>query len=321
MISNKIQRNISLLLLVLFVGFCFWLLYKHYNALIDYFYALNWHHFVLICIAHTAFVALGGLAFAKLCQVKNYHTKWYEWLGLSFFANFFNQLLPYRPGLVIRYAYLKRNYHISLKDYLNINFIFFIFITLAALLFFLFGFMYIPTEIKNKFVQFNISATSLFWGFIILLFTAATVLYIYTVYHNTQNRHFWHNLKRMFFSENILSFFSIILMQLFLTLGFYLCFYSLNIQLPFFEVVCISGAVSLSMILPITPGNLGIIEWLMGTLTLWWYDDFTLGLATALIYRAALLISASIGCCIFFLVLADKIPNKEQFKNWNKQVR
>lgn len=312
---------LSKIFLIVFVTICIFLLYQHFQPLKEYFVSTQWRFVFIMIIAQAFFVMLGGLTFSLLCQAKNIQTLWYEWMGLAFFSNFLNQLLPYRPGLVIRYVYLKRNYHIAIKHYITINFYFFLIFTLVGCLFCGVGFIFLPHDIKMKFVEYNLTNTHILVA-LTLLFTALALLQlIITIIKAPETKNAIMHIKHALLSANVKGFIVMIFAHLFLSTGFICAFWAFNMPIPPIEAIFISGAVSLSILFPITPGNVGVLEPIIGALTHWWYGDFSLGLAVCLLYRAALLVSASIGCSIFFIALADKIPSRKQIKNWTNQVR
>lgn len=295
------------------------LLYRNITTLKSYVLEFNWNYIVLLILLHAGITILSGLAFSMLCRNKGYSTKWFEWMGLSFFANFANQILPYRPGIFIRYAYLKKNYAIKLKTYVYLNFIFFTFVIISALICLLLGYFLLEQGSKSDlnflekyFAQYGVIGLTFFFCFI-------CVSYFYNIYKKNLRQPFF--LSNALFGPHFKGFILILLVHLLLSYQFYFGFKSLGLEIPFTNALCISGLVSLSLIVPISPGNLGVIESLMGLLTSWWYNDFALGLATALLYRTTLLMSSCAGSIFFYIILIKKIPSLRQYKTWSKQVR
>ena len=320
MTRHPLYKTFSWLLFVSFTCLCLWYLWSYFHDIIDYFTSIRWHYTFSIFLAHIVFILCGGLTFAKLCQAKRYNTHWHEWGGLAFFANFINQLLPYRPGILLRYIYLKRHYQMCIRDYLSLNFFFFVLMLICGCLFFVLGFIYLPVPIREKFSALHISTTFVVWSAAVICSTLIMMHFIITIVSNRNLDAIFKRAKLLLSSKGLHGFLTMLAAHMALCISFYSAFAALDIPIPLTEAIFISGTVSISMIFPITPGNVGVIESLVGMLTLWWYGDFGRGVAVCLLYRAVLFISSSCGCMLFFYLLADKIPSLYEIKNWSKQA-
>jgi uncharacterized membrane protein YbhN (UPF0104 family) len=308
--NKNIIKKILITIIIFVSGF---ILYKHSNQLVYYSKNISWRYAFNICFFQALFLSFAGLAFALLCKTKVNNATWSEWIGLSFIANLLNQILPYRPGLIVRYLYLNKNHQLKLRDYVSINLLFFLFISLIGFIFFSIGMFFLPIDIKNQLTtQYSLPNNYLPITLLIIVFITASVFLFKRFIKKTY--------KRIFNKQNFKSILNILFMHISLALSFYFCFKALNYPVPFIDTVCITGAVTVASIISLTPGNIGVIETLLGSLTLWWYSDFSIGLAAAIIYRGSNFFSSSIGSGLFFFKLADKIPSRKQIKNWNNQV-
>ncbi len=69
------------------------------------------------------------------------------------------------------------------------------------------------------------------------------------------------------------------------------------------------------MIFPITPGNIGVLETLVGTLTQMMYHDFSLGFSVTALFRATQWIPSIVLGTSFSLLLAGSfIPNLKNIR-------
>lgn len=216
------------------------------------------------------YIALGGRAFDELCRPYQIHLRFKDWFGLSFIASFVNQLLPYRPGMAVRYFYLRQHYGMTLPQF-SVVMIIYLLLTL------LFGAAFTATGwfIPDLPVDYYFTLKVAFYvgGGITFLFILAAILKKWFI-------RFYHQPASI-----ILSGLWLCIMQGIAASLIYLSFLALAAPLPLLHCLFLSGILSITMILPLTPGNIGVLETLMGSFTLMMYNNFSLGFSAIALLR------------------------------------
>ena len=298
-------RKIFKWLATLFV-FCFvmWVIYQHHTELMTIFQRLALPSLGLVLLFQITILALGGMAFNLLCIALDYHVHWRDWLGLSYVASFLNQLLPYRPGLAFRFIYLKRYYLFKTSDFIGITFFIFIILAGAALTLAL-----ISTIMGNLPKQLNgnlLPAIGIF-----TLFLSALALIKWFAKSKGTPLKGTHALTKIMHHPILIliSTISTISALLFGGLAFYTIFIDIDLALPFLHCVFLISLFSISMLIPITPGNIGVTESIIGAMTQMLYGDFTQGFAAVALYRLGqFTVSLCIGGPLLgYFVICNKI--------------
>lgn len=103
-------------------------------------------------------------------------------------------------------------------------------------------------------------------------------------------------------------------MQLCLVLSFKLVFFTLGHSLNWFDAVFICGILTWSLIVPITPGNVGLIEAFIGGLTQTLYGQFSLGFSAVFLWRITQLVVGLVMSSGFsWLLFGSLLFTKKQF--------
>lgn len=244
----------------------------------------------LILLLMIPYNALGGYAFNILSRPYNIHIHWIDWIGLSFIASFLNQFLPYRPGIAARFIYLKKHYGMTLSQFSLIMFVYFLLHAFCGLLFFSSGFLIsLPPEFYD-----------------IFYLGSAILLIAFLFYILLKKRLNLHNFINHPFV--LLSAFSIFfVIQLINTCSLYLAFEALHFPFSFVNCLFLNGLLCIAMLFPITPGNIGILETLLGTLTHLMVDNFTIGFSVMALLRATQWIVVLLLGVYFSIKLIGKI--------------
>lgn len=279
-IIRWIKPSIILLVLAgLLIAF-----YQQHEAIFKSFQMVDRGTWLILALLHTPIVALGGLAFYIFTSYQN-KIILLDALGLSFVASGLNQILPYRPGMVYRFAFLRAKYQMTLSLFAAIMMLYLIFTLIIGCLFTVLGWwqgeMY-AIDIKHY-----------FW---VLIFASALLFFACIPSRRAvsleENTHtgVWAKLSIMknnllkpsIVMSNICIF---VVMHLLISCSLLIIFKALQIDVGLYSCIFFAGMLGLSSIIHVTPGNLGVSEGLMASLTHALYQDFSLGLTVSLIFR------------------------------------
>lgn len=279
---------------------------------------VKWWIIGILIFLHIPMIASGGLAFQILCSRFDIHLRFQDWFGLSFIANLLNQILPYRPGMGFRYLYLHQRYHIGATQFIYIMLVYFLLTLAVSSIFTLVGWQI--SNLSKSFTHITLMA--------LLLILLISGLILWLKGKNIQNidepskifpHHFiqksLHGMKILINSPAILLSVTgaIILSNLLTALIFYIIFIGIGVNIPFSDCIFLVGIIALAMIFPITPGNIGVLETLIGTITQMMYNDFSLGFSATALYRASQWITSIVlGTTFSFILAGSIIPS---FKN------
>lgn len=283
----------------------------------------DWWITGILVLLHIPCIALGGLAFSILCTRYDIRLHWQDWLGLSFIANFLNQLLPYRPGMGFRYLYLRHHYQMKTSHFLTIMLIYFLLTVLASTFFSVIGWIF--SDLPKTFDHITLIALLIGIGiligllgiklqnrFLLRILPLAHLHKIIIVLETLLD-----NPRVLFESLAILALINILSAFL-----FQLIFISIGAPIAFSICLFLIGIMSIAMIFPITPGNIGVLETLFGTLTQLLYQDYGIGFSAVALYRVSQWIpSLFLGTTFSFLLVGSIMPSLKIIKfGTNKMV-
>lgn len=303
---NKKALHLALRLTayLLFAAVFIYILMNHGHDIQNALSKIEYKWLLILVPLQFAMIAISGFAFKILSLPFDFKLKWHDWMGLSFIANFMNQLLPYRPGFAFRYLYLKQNYNMPLNIYLWIMTAYLAITCFIAacfcLLGWLFGKLYIIDGRQILLVLILCSGLILFGYFL----KKSSNTQVATGFDSLFTA-----LKKMIHAPGILSIssMSFIISYLIITLLFYSIFISLHHPIAFTHCMFLTGIITVASIVPITAANIGVNESLMGVLTQLLYQDFSLGFSATLIYRMSQWIPAFIFGTLFSFYLVGNI--------------
>lgn len=282
-------------------------MFYHYRAdIVNVFSRVKWSYIGILSLLHIPMIALGGLSFKFLCSHYHIDLKWKAWAGLSFVANFLNQLLPYRLGMAFRYVYMRQHFHMSNAQFIYVMLIYFVFTVVISAVFALIG--WLISDIPHAFDElFYITC------FVGLAFVSFIIW--------LKNSHFNASRKigeigkalQQLITEPRIFFFSLLALigvNLLTTALFYICLIAINAPLPVSHCLFLVGILTIAMLFPLTPGNIGVLEALFGTLTQVIYHDFSMGFAAIALYRVSQWIpSIILGSSFSFTLAGSIIPS------------
>ncbi|MGE3319468.1 MAG: YbhN family protein [Candidatus Berkiella sp.] len=300
------KNAIKLLSYCLLILVIFGMFYHYRDDIYAVFSRVKWSYIGILSLLHIPMIALGGLSFKFLCSHYEINLKWRDWAGLSFIANFLNQLLPYRLGMGFRYLYMRQHFHMANSQFVYVMLIYFVFTIVICAIFALLGWLFsnLPATFNHLFYV-TCLLGFFFTGFIIWLkrsrFNATQIMGKAL----TALQELIADPKIFFFS-----FIALTLVNILMAALFYLCLLAINAPLPISHCLFLVGVLTIAMLFPLTPGNIGILEALFGTLTQVIYHDFSMGFAAIALYRVSQWIpSIILGSTFSFLLAGSIIPS------------
>ena len=283
----------------------------------DLFYAvrdINYKFFLFILFyAYISYLSI-ALAFKYQIQVFNIKLPFKEWFGLSATNTMYNYFLPARGGFVARAYYLNKKYGFEYSKYISllsgaflIGFLIssFTAITCLIMLYLIYGAMY---------AQLLYVSIALFIGTLIsiLIFWHFPTKFIRTPWRRLTEfffniitgLRFFQNSKKALFMVMITHF----SMILFLGLRLYFAFLALGVEVNFLYIVVVQSLVAFSMVISLTPGNLGIKEGIIGLLATMMGIPLSDAIMAAAIDRAvAMIIVFTFGGIYHFVLLREPL--------------
>jgi uncharacterized membrane protein YbhN (UPF0104 family) len=288
----KVIAYLSLVALVLF------LCYYYGQDIIAVFKKFPLWVLACLVLLQIPAIAAGGLTFDCLTKPYDIHLQWKDWVGLSFIANMLNQFLPYRPGMGFRYLYLRHHYQMKAHQFITIMLVYLVINLLVSTAFSLVGWSQIKMALPKEFNQF----------FVISVGVGIAIFALWLWLKKTKPLKVLHPLLEK--PATLLKALVVLaIMNLLNTLIFSLVFWAVGAPLPLSHCLFLVGILTIAMVFPLTPGNIGVLEMLSGTLTLIMYKDFGLGFSAVVLYRASQWIpSVTLGSIFSFLLLGSFIP-------------
>jgi uncharacterized protein (TIRG00374 family) len=231
--------------------------------------------------------------FKFLLEIFKVNLNYKEWFGLSVCNTMFNYYLPARGGLVVRAYYLKQKYNFPFSHYASL-------LTATYIIaFFLSGTVGIFSTILYKFFH-GILLKKLLLIFTLLLlctFVLALLTLLFAKLRVTLKHERINNIFQLiqqgfdYFFKNwqVVIYFSM-LHILFLCVSaarLYVSFYAIGIEVVSLQMLIIVSLVNFTLLLTLTPGNLGIREGVISFCAYLYGIPPDIAILAALIDRAA----------------------------------
>ena len=307
---SKTLRGIITFISIIFV---FFLVMMHKDEFGSLFQNTKPIPMLTLILLQIPLIALRGYPFKVLVSSLGYEIRIRDWAGLSFIANFLNLVLPYRPGMVFRYWYLKKHYRLPLSHFTRVSLFYFALLIACSGLMVVFPLFWIPIP------EVFLAPFYLFleWLGLGVLLTGFTLIGLGFLLKRLQVKAKSKELLKSFapFIKHphhlLKTLTGFIILQGLTGLSFYVTFIGLNAPLSFIHCIFIVGFSTLFMIVPLTPGNFGLLETALGGLTQALFGNFSLGFSAILLFRIAqLLISTLLGSGFCLLLLGHFFPSK-----------
>jgi len=245
-IISTIVIIVTLSLLVLYV----------YKNIDEFKQLITLHSYYLLPLIFLTFIGLflNGYILDILLTPFKIKLKTKEKLLLPVLTNFYNYITPFRGGMAARAIYLKKKYKFTYTDFLGAT------LAVYLLAFFIASLAAIISLLLTKF-------NLLIFIFLLIIFVTLTLIILISptfklTKYNIINKFIrvindWNLIKKN--KPVIYKTFIISLIQLILsTTSVLLCYKVLGIDIEFTKALFIASISSLSIVIAITPGNLGI---------------------------------------------------------------
>ena len=302
----NVKTIISLaLFFMVAAGIGFYLL--HHPELIGHVRDISPWHMILLFLMSVATLAANGL-YLRIFAIKfSIHLKWKEWFGLASVTAMGNYLTPFSGGLVARGAYLKNRHDFPYAHFLAM---------LAANYMIAFAVI----GLTGVVIMLTLSGTERFSWPVILFFlaTLSTILLVLLLpspsigdrnrllrllQQALEGMQFIQRDRKLLWKLVALTFFNVVV-GAFL---FFIAFHSIGAAIPFRIALLIYLLTACTVLINITPGNLGIQEAASSLAAAILGAGADLGLLAALIVRAAAILAAFILGPIFTYLLSKEL--------------
>jgi uncharacterized protein (TIRG00374 family) len=223
------------------------------------------HNLLLLVLFGLIPLYILGVQLKYNISIFNLKLPFYEWFGLAVCNTMYNYLLPARSGLALRALYLKKKYEFPYSKYL-------VFLAGANLINFLIASFIAVVVGLILSLKGQLEQKSLFFISISLLSSMSIIFFLLLKIkadNIKEKNKFFSILKSaaegiQFFKNNFSKVKILCVLQIILILSLsfrlFFAFYILNIEISFIKILFIQSLIVFSMILSITPGNLGIKE-------------------------------------------------------------
>lgn len=288
---------------------------------------INSQGFYLLFICGLIALFALSLEFNFIMRIFNVKLRFKEWFGLSATNNMYSYILPARGGLVARAFYLKKKYNFNYALY-------------ASLLggSFIIGFV-VSSLVAVVLVVVKYLITSQFYTdlfLISLLFFIINISVIFFILRKPERKirigitkidNILSDIYSgfIFFKTNKKAVYLVIISQFalifFLGLRLYVSFRVIDISVDLLSILIVQSLVVFSMVLSVTPGNLGIKEGIIGLLATMIGVSLDNAIMAAAIDRAAaMVIVFAFGSVFHFILGKELIPNNKPEHKSNNQI-
>jgi len=212
---------------------------------------------------------MNSLIFRHVISLFNIHLKFVEWYGLTISNTMYNYILPARSGMALRAVYLSKYHHFSIPNYISLT---------AAT--YMFGFLnasFLATIICIFLTLHNQLEHVLFLKISSILFLASMTLLVLLGKFNpswlSENNKVTRILKKIAlgltaFKKNRRHIVKLMLLHLLFilitSLKLTIVFWVIDLPVSYLKIILINSLIALSLVISITPGNLGIKEGIIG---------------------------------------------------------
>lgn len=305
---------------ITFLFFGSYLLYLAVNFEdLKYLLTINMSVIVQVMLANIATMLLTGYIFYFMVNSLGLKMLLLEWVGLTFVGFIANYITPFKIGTISKSVYLKKKYNFS---YTNFLVIFSGYNLLHLIIVSVFG------VILGFFIEYFQQGQKTIFVFSLLLFLILillTVILEYITQHKKvipqRLRHFFEGWKKLRKSRNVIC--KLVLCDIIIillgTITHLLLYRSIKVQTSFSDMLILTVLMSLSSVINITPGNIGVGEWLFVFVS----QAFGIGINESIVatgigrivHLVLIFGIAPIFYCILFRPFDHKTNLKTDFRN------
>jgi len=307
--TKKIRYSIGILL----IGITIWFLSTQPEVLMSL-RQIAWYDLVGLILLSMLIMLILGVQFKYLILIFGLNLPFREWLGLTAINTMCNYYLPARGGLIVRGAYLKHQYNFPFSRYTSLVMVSqLLMLGVAAIL----GIIFLVNSI-DIFAENTLPLLGLFSSVLIITLSTYQIMPILAMQSARFDKlkpflqQFMEGLESWRQHHFAMVYFSLLMAILIFLWGLrlYVCFTALGEPVNFEQIMIIQTLISLSFVISITPGNLGIKEGITAFSASLVGISPTTALLASLVDRAvAVLVVFSMGL-IFSHILIYKISSK-----------
>lgn len=259
------NKKYQYIILLAFVVIALWYGYTHKELFLN---LKKISAFSLIALILLVFVShiLNGYRFKYLMRVFTTDLNFREWFGLSVCNSMFNYYLPARGGIAVRAYYLKKKHKFSYSHYTSLiagSYIIIFFLSAGIGLVLTLLYKPIHGILYGKLVM-------IFSGLLLLTMIGTFLLVLFLKLGKRFKNERFNNILELvkegldFFQENrrLIISFSILHVAFISVMGarLFVCFSAIDIDVVPLQMLIISSLTTFSIVLSLTPANLGIKE-------------------------------------------------------------
>jgi len=302
------KRILKPLTLVLIIGAGIWFVYVNRDKA-DYLQSIHAEHIFLLVVIGLVNISLNGYQLKVILQGFKLHLPFKEWFGLSAVNSMLNYYIPARGATIILAHYLKRKYNFDYSLYISVlSAYYMISFLVSALLGLIFSCTWGITR-GDWPIEFLIIYSLLLC---LTLLLGITLVYISRIRLDTRFKWFNNIVNRI--AQGLLGIhgqkiFLVKLMGLavisvfMFALQLYISFRAVGAQVNLIQILIIQCLASFSMILSITPANLGIREGIISVSARLLSLSMTASMMGAIVSRTMLMFVILITGIVFSRVL------------------
>ncbi|MCI5117679.1 MAG: UPF0104 family protein [Candidatus Electrothrix sp. LOE1_4_5] len=305
MISKKIRYTLGILL----IGIMIWFLSTQ-PEILNSLRQIVWYDLVGLILLSILIMLIIGLQFKCLLLIFGRNLPIREWLGLTAVNTMCNYYLPARGGLIVRGVYLKRQYNFPLSRYTSLVMVSqLLMLGVAATL----GIIFLINS-KDIFSENILPLLGLFGSVLIitlLIYQMMPILAIQSARFDKLKpflQQFMEGLEswRQYRITPVYCSLLMVILIFLSGLRLYVCFTAIDEPVNFGQVMVIQTLISLSFVISITPGNLGIKEGITAFSANLFGISPTTALLASLVDRAvAVLVVFSMGLVFSHILIRE----------------
>ena len=250
----------------------------------------------ILFLSQSILIATTGLPFKTIYEALDIKINTIDWICLSYAGNFANYTAPLRPGLAVRYLYMKKHYKSTLTDIAIVTAVY-SFYTITVAFGLTLVFMLLNAPLPHK-----ISYLPLF----ILICVVLSILYLNKI---LSVERILKNIPQRIAAiiENVQSFrhkprltiqltCQFLLINLIGGITYYFAFEALSITPKITTILMITPLSTLTGWFALTPANIGVTETLVGLLLEYSSGEFSVGfIATSVVRLSHVGVSVILG--------------------------
>ncbi len=313
--SGKIftKKNFSVLLLV---GLLIWMAMYIKNHLHEFedIQLVSWRDVVILLVISFPGLILRGLFVKLLVEHFEIKLKFKQWFGIMAVANLWNYLFPF-GGFGLRAAYLKKFHNFPYAYFLSTMMATYIirFLIYSVLGLICLGLIYFDTGFFAVNLFFLMLGVALVCLIAMVVTPKLPAIENRIFFHLSRMMNGWLELKKD--KALILKLAVVLLLSIFVFAGIvYFALFAFHYQLSLFEILLVSIMVCFTVLLPLTPGSLGIQEGAIVFTVQLFGLTIAQGILVAGLVRLVYLIWAfTVGPLFTYLLMNEPVFNEERY--------